>query len=281
MRDWAELTPERIALSYYGRDLTYGELNASVDAAARTLAELGVRKGDRVALHMDNCPQFVIAYFGILRAGAVVVPVNPMFKQVELEHQLMDAGATTLIGLDYLYPEVEKVRARTELKNVILSSLGAYLPEKPTLPVPAGMETGGRSFPDTISFETLVRQSSDSPQSLVDDLKKDLAVLQYTGGTTGIPKGAMISPEFVGSFDVALVPSSGKRCIPGGHSLFPRDGPGESYVHPAGRGRSGNHPFPFFTRRSCAGDYPLSMHLLGGAHHRDHCFAQPAQSSGL
>ncbi len=193
LRQWAVLTPERTALSFYGRDITYRELDLSIDGAARGLVELGIEKGDRVALHMENCPQFVIAYFGILRAGGVVVPVNPMFKQLELEHELNDAGVRVLFGLDFLYPEVEKIRSRTPLEYVILTSLDAYLPEKPALPPPP--ETGGgiRSFPDTLSFEDFINKPGSEPICRVTDLKKELALLQYTGGTTGTPKGAMIS----------------------------------------------------------------------------------------
>ena len=142
---------------------------------------------------MDNCPQFVIAYFGIQRAGGVIVPVNPMFKQLELEHELNDSGALVLFCLDFLYPEVEKIRFRTSLKYVILTSLDAYLPEKPTLPFPADTGGGKRSFPDTLSFEQFIQKTEGEPICRVTDLKKELALLQYTGGTTGTPKGAMIS----------------------------------------------------------------------------------------
>ena len=194
VREWAERTPERTAISFYGRDITYRELDSSMDAIARGLVGLGVGAGDRVALHMDNCPQFVMGYFGILRAGGVVVPVNPMFKPAELDHELNDSGATVLIGLDYLYPDVEKVRSRTPLKKVILTSLEAYFPEKPVLPLPpeAGKTVG--PFTDTLSFEELISNNSEGePLCRVSDLKNELAVLQYTGGTTGMPKGAMIS----------------------------------------------------------------------------------------
>jgi len=86
MREWAALTPEKIALSFYGRDITFNQLSRMIDQMAWGLVDLEVKKGDRVAIHMENCPQFVIGYFGAHRAGAVVVPVNPMFKQAELEY---------------------------------------------------------------------------------------------------------------------------------------------------------------------------------------------------
>lgn len=193
IREWATVTPARIALSFYGRDVTYGELNRLIDRAACGLADLGVTKGDRVAIHMESCPQFVIAYFGAQRAGGVVVPVNPMFKQAELEYEINDAGAETLIGLDYLYPEVEKVRSRTPIRNVILTSPRDYLPEEPVLPLPPEAKEWGQSFPGTLPFKDFLEKSQDRPMCNVTNLRTDLALLQYTGGTTGIPKGAMIS----------------------------------------------------------------------------------------
>ena len=193
IREWVELTPGRIALSFYGRDVSYQELNTMIDRAAWGLVGLGVERGDRVAIHMENCPQFVIAYFAIQRAGGAVVAVNPMFKGAELEFEMNDAGVKTFIGLDVFYPEVEKIRGRTPLANVILTSMKDFLPSDPLLPVPEEAKEEKRSFSNTIDFMTLIGQSKDSPICYVTDLKKDLALLQYTGGTTGTPKGAMIS----------------------------------------------------------------------------------------
>lgn len=193
IREWAELTPDRIALSFYGRDVSYRELNNMIDRAAWGLVGLGVERGDRVAIHMENCPQFVIAYFAIQRAGAAAVAANPMFKGAELEFEMNDAGVKTFIGLDVFYPEVEKIRDRTPLKNVILTSMKDFLPSDPLLPVPEEAKEEKRSFPNTIDFMTLIGQSKESPICYVTDIKKDLALLQYTGGTTGTPKGAMIS----------------------------------------------------------------------------------------
>jgi len=91
IRNWATLRPERIALSFYGRDITYRELDETIDCLTAGLIHLGVKKGDRVALYMENCPQFVMSYFAIHRAGGVVVPLNPMFKHAELEYEITDA----------------------------------------------------------------------------------------------------------------------------------------------------------------------------------------------
>lgn len=193
IREWAQLTPEKTALSFYGRDLTYDELNQLIDRFAWALIDMGVEKGDRVAIHMENCPQFVISYFGAHRAGAIVVPINPMFKQAELEYELNDAGAETLVGLDFLYPDVEKVRSRTPLRNVILSSLRDYLPATPTLPLPSEGSKSPLNFSNTSSFLELLERHDSVPVCKIEDMENELAILQYTGGTTGIPKGAMIS----------------------------------------------------------------------------------------
>jgi acyl-CoA synthetase (AMP-forming)/AMP-acid ligase II len=192
IRDWAAMTPEKTALSFYGYDISYENLNRMIDKAAWGIVGLGLRKGDRVAVHMQNCPQFVMAYLGTQRAGGIVVPVNPMFKQVELEHELNDADARILFTLDFLYPEVQKIRDKTPLTHVILASLADYLPSEPILPLPPEAKEDRRPFPDTLLFTEIIGSSRDDPICRVASLKKDLALLQYTGGTTGTPKGAMI-----------------------------------------------------------------------------------------
>jgi acyl-CoA synthetase (AMP-forming)/AMP-acid ligase II len=193
LREWAQMTPGRIALSFYGRDITYEELDGMIDQFAWGLVKLGVQKGDRIALYMENCPQFVISYFAIHRAGGVVVPFNPMFKHAELEYEMNDAQAETLIALDYLYPEVAKIRDRVHLRNVILTSLMDYLPDKPVLPLPSEAKEKKPSYPETLDFVDLLNKSPSEPICHVTDMNKDLALLLYTGGTTGLPKGAMIS----------------------------------------------------------------------------------------
>lgn len=193
IREWADRRPSGVALSFYGRDMTYAELNEAIDRFARGLIGRGTLKGNRVALFMQNCPQFVIGFFGILRAGGVVVSLNPMFKQAELEYQIKDAGADTLVALDYLYPAAEKIIARTPVKTVILTSLKDYLPATPVLPQSDEFNHSDRKFPETIEFLTLLDESPEDPICQVGDLHEEPAIIQYTGGTTGLPKGALIS----------------------------------------------------------------------------------------
>ena len=192
-RDWATLAPEKIALRFYGKDITYGELEEAINRFAQGLLNLGLRKGDRIALFMQNCPQFVIAFLGTLSAGGIVVCLNPMFKQAELEYEINDADIDFLVTLDSLYPEAEKIRDRISIKHVILTSLRDYAPENPVLPFPPEFHESCPTFPGSISFMRLLNDSPNKRVWDVDDMEEDVALLQYTGGTTGLPKGAMIT----------------------------------------------------------------------------------------
>jgi len=192
-REMASREPDRTALDFYGEELSYGRLMETIDGFSRGLTRLGVRKGDRVAVMMENCPQFVIAYFAALRIGGVVVSINPMLKHMEIEHELLDSTAETLVCLDFLYAEVDKVRDRSRLKHIILTSLHEYLPSKPIFPLPDEALQRRSPFPGTLRFQEVLR---DAPGTSVPDAfpeADDLALLQYTGGTMGLPKGAMIT----------------------------------------------------------------------------------------
>ena len=122
----AEKFPAKTAIVYGERELTYAQLESLSNQFANALTELGVRKGDRVALFLPNIPQFVIAYFGVLKAGAAVTAISPMHREREVEYQLNDSGAQTIVALDSLYPIVEKVREKTKLENVIVTGLDEY-----------------------------------------------------------------------------------------------------------------------------------------------------------
>ncbi|HJX12406.1 MAG TPA: AMP-binding protein [Dehalococcoidales bacterium] len=204
-KDNVRATPGKVALSFYGYDMTYRELSQAIDRFAGGLSNLGVRKGDRVALFMQNCPQFVISYFGALQAGAIIVALNPMFKSAELEYEINDSGAGTLVALDYLYPEIKRAEGRIRLKNVILTSPKDYLPEKPGLPLPPEMEQPENTFPEALGFLDFLKTSPVEAASRVGDLKEDIALLQYTGGTTGLPKGAVIT-HYTLAHNAAAVP---------------------------------------------------------------------------
>ncbi|MGD0203517.1 MAG: long-chain fatty acid--CoA ligase [Candidatus Bathyarchaeia archaeon] len=174
--------PQKVALVYEGREITYLQLESFSNQFANALASLSVEKGDRVALFLPNIPQFIIAYFGILKAGAVVTAISPLHREREVEYQLCDSEAETIIVLGSLYAVVEDVWAKTKLKNVIVTSLDeasetAFIPSKPNL----------------LDFQKLLKEAPETPLKVEINPERDLAALQYTGGTTGTAKGAMLT----------------------------------------------------------------------------------------
>ncbi|MDF2628168.1 MAG: AMP-binding protein [Symbiobacteriaceae bacterium] len=193
----AERFGEKTATIFYGGRLTWAEVQRAADAFAVGLASIGVRPGDRVAIMLPNVPQGVIAYFGALKAGAVVVFCNPLYVERELEHQLNDAGAEVMVVLDLLYERVQKIRDRTRLRKVIVTGLKDYMGAALRLLVPlVKRELVGKLPPDAVveSFKELIRGHDGlAPSPVKIDPERDLAVLQYTGGTTGLSKGAMLT----------------------------------------------------------------------------------------
>ncbi len=186
LRAWAERHPDRAAIVFYGRVISYAELDELTDRFAGWLESVGVRAGDRVGVFLPNCPQFVIAMLGVLKLGAVHVPVNPLFREHELRHELTDAGVEVLIALDTLVPLVDAVRAQTALREVLVTSFADMLPDEPALPLPAAL----RAEPDPGLPLSDWHRVLASPRAARRDVDLDaLAALNYTGGTTGLPKG--------------------------------------------------------------------------------------------
>ncbi|MFD0920448.1 AMP-binding protein [Saccharopolyspora rosea] len=182
LRHWAVHAPQRTAIVYYGTEISYAELDELSDRFAGWLAEVGVRRGDRVGVLLPNCPQFVIAMMGILKHGAVHVPVNPMFRRHELAHELTDAGVEVLVAATELLPLVEEVRAGTPLREVLPTSPTDLLPAEPPLPLPAALRTPA---PGGQWHRVRAAPRAEQRESDLDAL----AALNYTGGTTGMPKG--------------------------------------------------------------------------------------------
>jgi len=192
--DSAQKRPDGAAIVFEGKTITYAALNELTDRFANALEDLGVRKGDKVALFLPNVPQFVIAYYGALKAGATVTPLNPLYKEREAEFQLNNAEAETIVALDILFEVIHNIRSNTKLRNAILTNIKDFLPGMKKLIGPlVKKELRKRSYPNTLDFTELIRTHPASPPSVEINPKQDVAVLQYTGGTTGVPKGAMIS----------------------------------------------------------------------------------------
>jgi long-chain acyl-CoA synthetase len=183
----AKKHPEKAAIAYFEREINYVELDSLSNQFAGALRALGVKKGDRVAVFLPNIPQFVIAYFGVLKAGAVLTAISPLHKEREVEYQLTDSEAETIVALDSLYPIVEKVWSKTSLKNVIITSLEEYASK--TTATPSTVEQKLNVY----SFQELLKEKGAEPLKVSINPKEDLAALQYTGGTTGTAKGAMLT----------------------------------------------------------------------------------------
>lgn len=193
----ASALPNNGALLFYGKRIMYAELNALTNKFSHALSGLGVKKGDRVALMLPNIPHMVIAYYGTLRIGAVAVPTNPLYHEHELETQLNDSGAETLVAVDMFYPVISRVLPRTNLKRVVLCGIRDFLPFPLNIlyPLKARMEKQWvtvKKKPPVYDFMSLIRSMPDTRPD-VAVAPDDLALLQYTGGTTGVPKGAVLT----------------------------------------------------------------------------------------
>ncbi len=192
LKDTAARVPRKTASIFFNNPLTYAELDRQSDRMAVALRNLGVEHGDRVALFLPNCPQFVVSHFGILKAGAVTVPFNPTYKEREIKWQLEDCGARVMIALDMVYDPVHNVRRDTPLEHVVLTSIVDYLPTLyGMLASLRGIET--KTFPGTMRFQKVLNKAKGEPPQVDIDPKEDLCLLLYTGGTTGRPKGVMLT----------------------------------------------------------------------------------------
>ncbi len=189
--------PDHTALLFYGRKIAYSELDVLANRFARALHGLGITKGDRVALMLPNIPQMVIAYYGTIRLGAVAVPVNPLYHEHELEIQLKDSGAEMLVAVDMFYPVISPVLPKTSIRHLILCGIEDFLPFPLNLlyPLKARIDrqwVSVKRVPPIYDFMALIRTE---PAAAVDAEVSpgDTALLQYTGGTTGVPKGAVLT----------------------------------------------------------------------------------------
>ena len=196
LRKTAESHPNYTAVVYFGKEITYKQLDVASDRFATALNDMGVKKGDKVALFLPNIPQFIISYYGAIKIGAIETAISPLYKEREVGHQLADSEAETIVVLDLLYPIVAKVLDKTKVKRVIVTSLKEYMPTAtafigslmgkiPSLKV--------ERKPNVYFYNELLSKYDANPPKVEINPKEDLVALQYTGGTSGISKGAMLT----------------------------------------------------------------------------------------
>lgn len=173
--------PDAPAAIFAGSIQTYRDLGGQAARLARALWELGVQRGDRVSLMLPNCPQMIAAFYGVLKAGGIVVQVNPLFLSRELENRLNDCGAETIILLDEYLPLLQVIQSRTSVKNVITVNLGGK--------IKAPRMNGG----NVLDYDALLEGMGTEAPPHFPNPANDAALIQYTGGTTGVSKGVMLT----------------------------------------------------------------------------------------
>ncbi|KIV51687.1 long-chain fatty acid--CoA ligase [Aneurinibacillus migulanus] len=196
----AQAHPDTPAIFFMGKEMTYAQLLEDCYRFANALQQLGVTKGDRIAIMLPNIPQSVIAYYGALLVGAIVVQTNPLYTERELLHQMSDSGAKVIVCLDLLYPRVKRIKQDTMLQHLIVTGIKDYLPlakklfypfvqwkQRQRVQVKEGEDAG------VYAFTSLLARSISAPVRTPADVRHDVALIQYTGGTTGKAKGAMLT----------------------------------------------------------------------------------------
>ncbi|MDP3413122.1 MAG: AMP-binding protein, partial [Polaromonas sp.] len=186
-----------VAYSFMGKDITFGQTDSLSQAFAAYLQGLGLAKGDRVAIMMPNVPQYPVTVAAILRAGFVVVNVNPLYTPRELEHQLKDSGAKAIVIIENFANTLEQCIANTPVKHVVLTAMGDQLGVLKGALVNYVVRNVKKmvptfNLPSAVRFNEAVAQGTRGTLKRPDIKPDDVAVLQYTGGTTGVSKGAVL-----------------------------------------------------------------------------------------
>jgi len=192
LRLHAKENPDRVAINFYGYEMSYAELDRFTNQFASCLEDRGVQKGDRLALYMQNCPQYVICQLGAHKAGLIVVPCGPMFRAWELEEELTQTGTKIIVCQDELYPNVQEADAKCNFDQIIVTGFADFLPERPAFPLHESMHAPRIHYEGTIELLDILREGNPdyaSPDISIDDV----CLLQFTSGTTGLPKGAMLT----------------------------------------------------------------------------------------
>ncbi len=197
LEEAAEKFPNTPAVIFMGKKITFKELVHAVNQFAAALYDMGIRRGDRVAIILPNLPQYPMVHYAIMKLGATIVPTNPLYVERELEYQMNDSGAKAVIVLDLVYPRIRAVRDKTSLEKIIVTGVKEYLPGLLRLLYPLKEKKEGTAVkvekePGVYFFQDIMKGSYPKPPEekvTVDNV----AMLLYTGGTTGVSKGAVLT----------------------------------------------------------------------------------------
>jgi len=217
----AKQFPGKIGIHFMGKELTYKKIYDEALSMASYLQSIGIAKGDRVAIMLPNTPQAVISYFAILMAGGIVVQTNPLYTERELEYQMKDSGAKAIVALDLLYPRITKVISKTDLQHIIVTAIKDYLPFPKNVAYPfvqkkqSGIVVNVKHEGNTHLLAEIVKKGPEKKLTKYDvNPEEEVALLQYTGGTTGFPKGVMLTHKNLIA-NTTMNETWVYKCIPG------------------------------------------------------------------
>ena len=211
--DAARDFPDNVYTIFNDGSRTFGQVKDTADRVANFLAARGIKKGDRVAIFLPNLPHYPAIYFGILKAGAACVTCNPIYTSSELNYQLKDAGAKAVFCMDHpqFYPTTVKAIEGTEVETVVICGVKSYLPKIKALlgGLLGKIPKAERHEPGHLFFDDVVAAANPEPPSVEINPTEDLALIIYTGGTTGVPKGAVLTHSNF-NYDLAAMDEWGR-----------------------------------------------------------------------
>ncbi|MGC8604782.1 MAG: AMP-binding protein, partial [Desulfomonilaceae bacterium] len=192
LRDYAKLFPDKPAINFYGREISYSKLDTLTDRFASYLLSEGLQRGDRVALYMQNCPQYTICQLGAHKAGAIVVPCGPMFKAWELEEELTQTDTKTIVCQDELYPYVKEANRKCKFDRIVVTGFADMTPDNPVFPIHDTMSKARIHYQETVELRAILDTPTTDCLFPVVEMD-DPCLLQFTSGTTGLPKAAILT----------------------------------------------------------------------------------------